>query len=457
MEYKDLHPYQKYCVEWLERDGDDSNLSVLFLSCGLGKTIITLTFLESLIYDRFEISRCLIVAPLRVTQTWIDEIEAWDHVKHLRYSKVVGSRAERLAALQADADIYIINRENLAWLVNDSGINLDFFDLAVLDELSSFKSNSQRTKAFLKIRPRLSRVIGLTATPASNTLMDLYYEFRCIDMGHRLGRFIGRYRDAFFRPDRVNGPVVYSYKLRPGAEDEIYRRISDITISMSSLDHLQMPELINNKCMVHLSEPEKQKYDALKKDLILPYKENDDITAANAAALSNKLVQMANGAVYTDSGEVAQIHQRKLDMLSDLLEAQNGKPAVVVYWYKHDLERIIERLSQEGISYLVLNSDENIEAFRKGKAQVALAHPLSVSMGINIQKAADTMIWTSLTWSLELYTQMCQRLWRQGSMSGTVVIHHIVTEGSIDERILDALQHKEKNQNALIDAVKAEL
>ena len=452
MNYKDLHDYQKYCVEWLGR----SDISVLFLSCGLGKTIITLTFLESLIYDRLEVSRCLIVAPLRVTQTWIDEINAWEHVKHLRYSKVVGSRAERLAALEADADVYIINRENLSWLVNDSGLDMSFFDMAVLDELSSYKSNSQRTKAFLKLRPFLKRVIGLTATPASNTLMDLHYEFRCIDLGKRLFRFIGRYREAFFRPDRMNGPVVYSYKLLPGAEEEIYRRISDITISMNSLDHLQMPELVSTRCVVQMSDGERKKYETMRKDLFLPYKD-DDITAANAAALSNKLVQMANGAVYTDSGEVAEIHSGKLDKLSDLIEAQNGKPAVVIYWYKHDLERIKARLAKDGISFLVLNSDENIEAFRKGKAQVALAHPASAGMGINIQKAADTMIWMSLSWSLENYTQMCQRLWRQGAMSQTVVIHHIITEGSIDEKILAALERKEKGQNALIEAVKAEI
>ena len=455
MKYSDLHDYQKYCVEWLGREGKDSNLSVLFLSCGLGKTIITLTFLESLIYDRFEVSRVLIVAPLRVTQTWIDEIKAWEHVSHLRYSKIVGSKAERLKALQADADVYIINRENLSWLVGE--VDPHFFDMAVLDELSSFKSNSQRTKAFLKLRPYLSRVIGLTATPASNTLMDLYYEFRCIDMGERLYRFIGKFRNAFFKPDRVNGPIVYSYKLLPGAEEEIYKRISDITISMNSLDHLKMPELINNRAVVRMSEAEKLKYDTLKNDLVLPYKENDDITAANAAALSNKLVQLANGAVYTDSGEVAQIHSRKLDALSDLIEAQNGKPVVVVYWYKHDLQRIMEKLDNDGVSYLLLNSDENIEAFRAGKAQVALAHPASAGMGINIQKAADTMIWMSLSWSLELYTQMVQRLWRQGQQSGTVVVHHLVTEGSIDERILAALERKEKGQNALIEAVKAEL
>ena len=287
--------------------------------------------------------------------------------------------------------------------------------------------------------------------------MDLYYEFRCIDMGERLYRFIGKFRNAFFKPDRVNGPIVYSYKLLPGAEEEIYKRISDITISMNSLDHLKMPELINNRVVVRMSEAEKLKYDTLKNDLVLPYKENDDITAANAAALSNKLVQLANGAVYTDSGEVAEIHSRKLDALSDLIEAQNGKPVVVVYWYKHDLQRIMEKLDSDGVSYILLNSDENIEAFRVGKAQVALAHPASAGMGINIQKAADTMIWMSLSWSLELYTQMVQRLWRQGQQSGTVVVHHLVTEGSIDERILAALERKEKGQNALIEAVRAEL
>ena len=305
------HDYQQYAIDYIL----EHPITAAILDMGLGKTVITLTAIDKLINDEFLIRKVLVVAPLRVARsTWPNEIKKWDHLQNLKYSVVLGTPKERMAALSADADIYIINRENLPWLLQQDKKYLDF-DMAVLDELSSFKAASQRTKAFLKLRPRLKRVIGLTGTPSSNGLMDLHYEFRCLDMGERLFQFIGRYRTAFFRPDRFNGNIVYSYKALPGAEEEIYRRISDITISMKAIDHLAMPELIINEYPVYLDEKERKKYDELKNDLIIQMPEGE-VTAANAAALSNKLSQMANGAVYTDDENTMHIHDRKLDALN---------------------------------------------------------------------------------------------------------------------------------------------
>ena len=311
MEFKP-HDYQKYAIEFIE----SHPIAAVILQMGLGKTVCTLTAIEHLMYDTFEVSKVLIVAPLRVAKvTWSDEIDKWDHLSHLTYSVAVGSEKERLSALKKKADLYMINRENLQWLIEKSGLPFDY-DMVVLDELSSFKSwQSKRFRAFMKVRPKVQRVVGLTGTPSSNGLMDLFAEFKCLDMGERLGRFITQYRNAFFIPDRMNGQVVYSYKPRPFAEEEIYRRIGDITISMKALDHLKMPELIENRYPVYMDDGEKQQYESMKKDLILPYLENEAITAANAAALSGKLCQMANGAVYSDEGSVVHIHDRKLDAL----------------------------------------------------------------------------------------------------------------------------------------------
>ena len=331
----------------------------------------TLTAIERLIYDEFAVSKVLVVAPLRVAKvTWSDEIKKWDHLSHLTCSVVIGSGRERMEALRRKADVYMINRENLQWLVEKSGLPFDF-DMVVLDELSSFKSwQSKRFRAFMKVRPKVERVVGLTGTPASNGLMDLFAEFRCLDMGERLGRFISQYRNAFFIPDKTNGQVVYSYKPRPFAEEEIYRRISDITISMKAMDHLNMPELLENRYPVYMDEGEKRKYETMKKDLVLPF-EGEEITAANAAALSNKLSQMANGAVYSDEGAVVKIHDRKLDALEDIIEAATG-PILVCYWYRHDLERITERLDELKVNYSLINSDESIREWNQGKYEVGL-------------------------------------------------------------------------------------
>lgn len=447
------HDYQKYTIEYILQHP----VAAVILGLGMGKTVCSLTAIEQLMYDSFEISKVLIVAPLRVAKvTWSDEIKKWDHLKHLRYAVAVGSEEERLAALQSDADIYIINRENLQWLIEKSGIPFEY-DMVVLDELSSFKNwQSKRFRAFMKVRPKVKRVIGLTGTPSSNGMMDLFAEFKCLDMGERLGRFITQYRNAYFKPDRTNGQIVYSYQLLPDAEQQIYDRIADITVSLKAMDHLKMPELISTRYPVYMDEEEKQKYDQLKADLILPYKDQDNITAANAAALSGKLCQMANGAVYSDEREVAHIHDRKLDALEDIIEAAQG-PILVCYWYKHDLERIIKRLEELKVDYGCISSERSIRMWNAGKMQVGLIHPASAGHGLNLQSGGHVIVWFGLTWSLELYDQTNARLWRQGQQAETVVVQHLVTAGTIDERILDALQHKEQSQNALIDAVKAEL
>ena len=337
-----------------------------------------------------------------------------------------------------------------------SGKKFDY-DMVVVDELSSFKNHeAKRFRAFMKVRPKVKRIVGLTGTPSSNGLMDLFAEFKLLDMGERLGRFIGAYRANFFRPDKMNGPIVYSYKPIPGAESMIYNRISDITISMKATDYLKMPELISSRYEVQMDDVEKQKYEEFKKDLVLEI-EDGEITAANAASLSGKLSQMANGAVYSDDLSVMQIHERKLDALEDIIEAANGKPVLVAYWFKHDLSRITERLRKLNVIYQKLDSDESIRKWNAKELQVGLIHPASAGHGLNLQSGGSTMVWVGLTWSLELYQQTVARLWRQGQTENTVVVQHIVTAGTIDERILKALEQKDNTQSALIDAVKAEV
>lgn len=453
MKYKP-HDYQKYAIEYIK----EHPVVAVILAMGMGKTSITLTAIEELMYDSFEISKVLIIAPLRVASTvWSDEIEQWEHLNHLTYSKILGTEKERLAAVRKQADIYLINRENLQWLIEKSGMPFDY-DMVVIDELSSFKSwSSKRFKALMKVRPKVKRVVGLTGTPSSNGLMDLFAEFKALDMGERLGRFITQYRTNYFRPDKMNGQIVYSYKLLPGAEERIYEKISDMTISMKAMDHLKMPELINTRYPVYMDEKERQSYEDMKNDLVLPYMGEDEITAANAAALSGKLCQMANGAVYTDSKEVCHIHDRKLDALEDIIEAANGNPILVAYWFQHDLERITERLQKLKVDHARLTTEDSIRKWNKGEIAVGLIHPASAGHGLNLQRGGSTLVWFGLTWSLELYQQTVARLWRQGQIADTVVIQHIVTEGTIDERILKALSEKDGTQSALIDAVKAEV
>lgn len=442
------HDYQQYATEFISTHP----ISALLLDMGLGKTSITLTAINDLLFDSFEVHKVLVVAPLRVARdTWSAEIEKWEHLKNLRYSVVVGTEQERLNALRTSADVYIINRENIQWLVEESGLIFDF-DMAVIDELSSFKNHqSKRFRAFTKVRPKLKRIVGLTGTPAGNGLMDLFAEFKLLDMGERLGRLIGQYRNTYFQPDKRNGMVIYSYKPLPNAEQQIYDKISDITISMKAADHLKMPKLISTEYTVQLSEKEKEKYDRLKKDLILSTDDNE-VTAANAASLSNKLSQMANGAVYSDNESIIEIHDRKLDALEDIIESMNGRSLLVAYWFKHDLERIKKRFEIREIK-----SSEDISDWNSGRIPVALIHPASAGHGLNLQSGGSTLVWFGLTWSLELYQQTNARLWRQGQTADTVVIQHIIAKGTIDEQIMKVLKSKDTTQAALIAAVKADL
>lgn len=447
------HKYQEYATSFIL----EHPVSAVFLDMGLGKSVITLTALFDLCLDSFLIRKVLVIAPLRVARdTWPAEIKKWDHLNGLSYSVAVGSEAERKAALMQRASVYIINRENVQWLIEESGLSFDY-DMVVIDELSSFKSyQAKRFRSLLKVRPMVKRIVGLTGTPSSNGLMDLWAEFRILDLGKRLGRFITHYRNTYFQPDKRNGQVVFSYKPLPGAEEKIYAAISDITISMKAADHLQMPECFHNDAIVTLSEKEWKVYDSMRKDLVISLK-GEEIDAGNAAALANKLSQMANGAVYGEDRRVFQMHNRKLDMLEDLIEGANGKPVLVAYWFKHDLERICERLHKLHIPFSTMDTSDSIARWNLGEIPVALIHPASAGHGLNLQAGGSTLIWFGLTWSLELYQQTNGRLWRQGQTADTVIIHHIIAKDTIDERIMSALRKKDKTQTALIDAVKANL
>ena len=444
MKYK-AHDYQQFATEFVL----EHPYCGLILDMGLGKSVITLTALWDLVLDRFDCGRVLVIAPKRVAEdTWPKELAKWDHLKGLTYSLVMGSEKQRREALQKRAFLYIINRENVAWLVDNCPWN---FDTIVIDELSSFKSSkAQRFRALKKVRPLVKRVIGLTGTPSPNSLIDLWPQIYLLDMGQRLGRFITHYRERFFVPDKRNREMVYSYKPREGAEDRIYELIGDICISMKATDHLNMPPLISNRVEVSLGQQERKVYDALRKDMIVKLKDGE-IDAVNAASLSGKLLQMAGGAVYDTEGRTLRIHDKKLDVLEDLIEAANGKPLLVAYWYKHERDRIQERFRVREIL-----TTKDIDDWNAGRIPVALLHPAAVGHGINLQQGGSTLIWFGLTWSLELYLQTNARLWRQGQQHA-VVIQHLVTTGTHDEDVMRALERKDMGQAALIEAVKARM
>jgi SNF2 family DNA or RNA helicase len=451
------HDYQSYCIDYIK----GHPVSALFLDMGLGKTVTTLTALRDLMLDELTVSKVLVIAPLRVARdTWPAEVDKWDHLADLDCSIIVGDIKTRTAAVNTNALIYIVNRENVKWLVEyyeKNGRKWDF-DCVVIDELSSFKNyQSQRFKYLRKVRPFVRRWIGLTGTPTSNGLMDLWAEIGILDGGERLGRFIGRFRDSYFKPGSMNPStgVVFSYIPRPGAEEQIYDRISDMTISMKAVDHLHMPECVYVNHEVTMSAPERKLYDQLKHDLIIPL-EDGDIDAANAASLSNKLLQMSNGAVYDENKETRIIHSRKLEALEDLIESANGQPVMIAYWFKHDRERILSHLTSAGYDPRDIKSSDDIQAWNRGEVPVALIHPASAGHGLNIQSGGHILIWFGLTWSLELYQQTNARLWRQGQ-SSTVTIHHIITKDTVDEDVLSALASKDVTQEKLIAAVKARL
>lgn len=440
------HNYQQFATDFIL----EHPISCLMLDMGLGKTVITLTALWQLALDSFDVSRILVIAPKRVAEdTWPKELSKWEHLSGLDATLVMGTQAEREAALCQQTFLYIINRENVSWLVANHPWD---FDMVVIDELSSFKSNqAQRFKAMKKVRPLVSRIVGLTGTPAPNSLLDLWPEMYLMDMGQRLGRFIGGFRDRFFTPDKRNREIIYSYKPREGADEAIYGLISDICISMKAVDYLDMPELIMNRVEVSMDSRERKIYDDFQRDMVVSL-QGEELDAVNAAALSGKLTQMANGAVYGENRKVLHIHDRKLDALEDLMEAANGKPLLVAYWYEHDLQRIKARFKNARC----IDTTQDIDDWNAGKIPLALIHPASAGHGLNLQEGGCTIVWFGLTWSLELYQQLNARLWRQGQKH-TVVIHHIVTKGTHDEDVLRALDNKDTRQSALIDAVRARL
>ena len=443
---EDLHEYQNYCVDFIKAHKE----SALFLSCGLGKTIITLTALNDLLLDDFEVSKILVIAPLRVTLVWAEEIHKWEHLRFLDAALVTGGVKKREAALQSEAVIHIVNRENVPWLVEYFGRDFPY-DCVVLDELSSFKNHrAQRVKALKKVRPYVKRWIGLTASPATNNLLDLWSEFFLLDGGERLGRYIGRYREAYFRAGAMNPKtgIVYSYVLRDGAEEQIYNRINDITVSMKAIDYLPMPECLYVNREVSISM---ESYEKFKRELVLSIGETE-IDASNAAVLSNKLIQMANGCIYDDERMPHIIHNAKLDALEDLIESAYGQPVLVAYWFQHDRARILERF----LGIREIKNAEDITDWNEGRISVALIHPASAGHGLNLQAGGHILIWFSLTWSLELYQQTNARLWRQGQKN-PVTIYHIIAKATIDEDIMRALSEKNSTQERLIEAVKASL
>ena len=443
---EDLHEYQNYCVDFIKAHKE----SALFLSCGLGKTIITLTALNDLLLDDFEVSKILVIAPLRVTLVWAEEIHKWGHLRFLDVALVTGGVKKREAALQSEAVIHIVNRENVPWLVEYFGRDFPY-DCVVLDELSSFKNHrAQRVKALKKVRPYVKRWIGLTASPATNNLLDLWSEFFLLDGGERLGRYIGRYREAYFRAGAMNPKtgIVYSYVLRDGAEEQIYNRINDITVSMKAIDYLPMPECLYVNREVSISM---ESYEKFKRELVLSIGETE-IDASNAAVLSNKLIQMANGCIYDDERMPHIIHNAKLDALEDLIESAYGQPVLVAYWFQHDRARILERF----LGIREIKNAEDITDWNEGRISVALIHPASAGHGLNLQAGGHILIWFSLTWSLELYQQTNARLWRQGQKN-PVTIYHIIAKATIDEDIMRALSEKNSTQERLIEAVKASL
>ena len=448
MEFKP-HPYQQYAIEYIE----EHPTAALFLECGLGKTAITLSALYSLMFDSFEVKRCLIVAPLRVARdTWPAEIEKWDHLKGLTFEVAVGDEKTRIAAIKNamrnNTRIVIINRENVPWLIANTPW---IYDMVVLDELSSFKSSKAlRFKALRKIRPRIERIVGLTGTPAPNGYMDLWAQFRILDQGERLGKFITHYREEYFNLDPFK--KFADYEIKPDSAKRINDKISDITVSMQAVEHLKMPELLKQQEIITMSESEYGRYQELKRKKVLQLGD-EKVTAKNAASLCGKLSQLANGAIYDEDGKILEVHERKLDALEDLIEEANGKPTLVAYWFRHDYERIKKRIP--GVREI--KTSEDIKDWNDKKIRVGLIHPASAGHGLNLQQGGSYMIWFGLTWSLELYEQTNARLWRQGQKSQTVVIKHIIAKGTVDEMIYEALINKHVTQSALMNAVRAQI
>ena len=446
----DLHGYQEAGVRHII----EHPYSGLFLDMGLGKTAATLTAIDALIYDYCEVSSVLVVAPKRVAETvWEEEARKWTHLSHMSFSKIIGTPEQRIKALRTRADVYVVSRDNVMWLCAQGAR----YDMIVADELSSFKSHkSQRFKALRGLRTYAKRFVGLTGTPAPNGLIDLWPQIYLMDRGTRLGKTVTAYRNTYFRPAKTNGHIVYSYALREGAEHVIKERIKDICVSMTAKEYLDMPLRTDNYVMLRMPPALQKRYRDFERDKVLELS-GDEISAVNAAALSNKLLQFANGAVYDECGsarKVVRIHDLKTDALKEIIDGANGQSVLVAWTYQFDRDRIKEILAE--YEPRELKSAEDISDWNAGKIRLLLAHPASAGHGLNLQQGGHIIVWYGQTWSLELYQQFNARLYRQGQCEA-VVIHHLVVEGTEDEEVIKALRKKDKSQNALIESVKAKM
>ena len=445
------HDYQGYSIDFIL----ENPYCGLFLDMGLGKTAITLTAIDLLKYDRLEIDKVLLIAPLRVAEnTWHTEIDKWEHLQHLKISKVLGSAANRKRALRAEADIYAINRENVPWLIAYLGSYMPF-DMVVIDELSSFKNpGSQRFKALRMVRPFVRRVLGLTGTPAPNGLIDLWSQIYLLDMGERLGKTLTGYRQKYFTPGQRNGHVVYNYDLQPSSEGLIRDKIGDICVSMQAKDYLELPERIDNFIPVVFDEELEKRYIDFERQSVIRFLDAEEISAVNAAALTNKLLQFANGCLYDEERNIRNIHNLKIDALEEILDTANGKPVLVFYSFKHDLVAINEHLKQ--YKPRKLEKAKDVQDWNNGKIQLFLAHPASAGHGLNLQAGGNIIVWYGLTWSLELYQQANARLHRQGQTQ-SVIVNHLVAKGTMDEDVIQSLSRKELGQEALLQSIKARI
>ena len=444
-----LHEYQRFCADKLL---STPNLG-LFLDMGLGKTLITLTALKELIYNRFEVSKVLVIAPKKVAEvTWQDEIDKWEEFSLLRYSTVLGSQAQRVKALHTPSDIYIINRDNVKWLV-EYYKNAWPFDCVVCDEFSSFKNHSSRRfVALASVKPKIKRLIGLTGTPSPNSLLDLWAQVYLLDGGERLGRSFYGYRGAYFDSDYMG----YNFEPKAFVKETITDRISDICISMKSEDYLDLPDLIERVIPVSLDSKAQKHYNQLEKEAVLELEDAEDIDAASAAALSTKLLQLAHGAVYDAAGAWHEIHRCKIDAFMETVEQLAGKPALVFYSFKHDKDRILEALRATKLKARVYQGPEDQRDWNARKIDVLLTHPASSAYGLNLQRGGNHIIWFGLPWSYELYTQANKRLHRQGQ-SEKVIAHHLVVKDSRDEDVMEALKRKEDTQNYVLESLKARI
>ena len=441
------HEYQEIAIQ---RIIDHTHYGLL-LDMGLGKTVSTLIAIEQLMYDQFDIKKVLLIAPKKVAEsTWMQEANKWNETSCLKIASVLGPEKDRIKALQSDSDIYVMNRENVQWLYEYYRKKSFPFDMLVIDESSSFKNpQAKRFKAVRKMRPFFNRVVILTGTPAPNTLMDVWAQIYLLDGGDRLGKTITEYRNRYFKPDKTNGHIVYSYRLQPGGDTAIFHKMQDICMSLKAKDYLTLPERIENVITVEMNPKEWALYKEMERDHVLSLVSDDDVSALNAASLAGKLLQLANGAIYTDEGETIIVHNEKVERLKELVETNEGKPILVFYNFKHDLQSIKKAFPKA----VELKTDDDVAEWNKGKIQMLLAHPASAGYGLNLQAGGNIIVWYGLTWSLEQYQQANARLHRQGQTQ-PVIIHHLVTIGTMDEQVMKALERKEAGQDALLEAIK---